>query len=50
MDALTEITYWLKRGGLSQHEVDTLLSIFLEQEAQLYIDCMKEVEQNKNYS
>lgn len=42
--ALEEVTYWLKRGGLDQHEVDILLAMFLEQEAQLYIDCMALVE------
>ena len=46
MNALEEITYWLKRGGLTEHEVCVILSAFLEQEAQLYIDCMNAVDAN----
>ena len=50
MDALEEVSYWLKRGGLTEHEINVILAAFLEQEAQLYIDCMKLVESNENYS
>lgn len=42
MNALDEMFYWLKRAGLNNDEICKLLVIFLEQEAQLFIDATKE--------
>lgn len=44
MDAMLEMEYWLKRGGLTEHKIDVLISVFLEQEERLYVKCMDVVE------
>lgn len=45
--ARTTIKNKLMAAGMSEVEADSLLAIFLEEEAQLYIECMEAVEEDK---
>lgn len=43
--AMFEIEDKLKETGMSQQEIDLLMSRFLEEEAKPYVDCMELIDQ-----
>ena len=46
MEALEKLENILSEYGLSEIEINYLLAQFLEEEAQLYIDCMNSSKEN----
>lgn len=47
VDALTELHNQLVKSGMSDASADMLAAKFLEQEAQLYVDCMELMSESK---